>query len=83
MENNYEQFLKEFPQRLAKQIENSDAFKQALVFASEKEKKDGDLPIKSINISNVEILISFSLQNDAIATSTDFPIHIPEEIYNS
>ena len=81
MENNYEQFLKEYPQRLTKKIENSNAFQQALVFASEKEKREGDLPIKGFKISSVEILISFSMQ-DKTPNTINFSVRIPEENHN-
>ncbi|MGM9745372.1 MAG: hypothetical protein ACI30H_00190 [Paludibacteraceae bacterium] len=81
MGNNYEQILKQYPQRLAKQIENSDDFQQALVFASEKVKKENDPSIKGLKISCVEITISFSLQAN-VPTASDFSIHIPKESYN-
>lgn len=79
--NNFGQILKEYPQRLAKQIENSDAFQQALVFATGKDMKESDLSINGLKISGVEIKISFSLQAN-IQTSSNFSVHIPEENYN-
>lgn len=81
MKNNFEKILKTYPQRLAKQIETSDVFQQALVFAAEKEIEDSNLSIKGFKISGVEITISFSLQAN-IPTASNFSIHIPEESYN-
>lgn len=80
MENNYEQILKEYPQRLAKQIENADAFQQALVFINECITQK--FPVKGLKISGVEIKITIS-QDSKETRNTNFTIHIPEEIYNS
>ena len=82
MENKYYQFLKDYPQKLAKALESTVAFQQALEYAKEHGKDlDEDFAIKRLEISSVGITITLSL-NTTIPTNQDYNISIPAESHS-